>query len=796
MAATLDPTRRRARRRSRRTRSWVVAFGLLATGCALALAFPELWLAGPSARDERIPLRGGETPAYVRRDSYGIAHVSASAAPDVWAGLGFAEAHDRACQVEMLVRVAEGTLSEWLGDLPLGGGLDAVGLDHLARELGLVERAERSWQSADPETRHQLERFAEGANARLDHLGGRLPACFRVLAVRPRRWQPRDSLLLVELFGLVGQVPSLRAQAVAIDLIAALGRERALALLPPEVVVGLDDHAAGSRSTTREGDASRARATLDPLAPLSGSLLGSNAWVVDGRHSRSGSPLLASDPHVILDRAPTFWYLAHATAPEFDAEGLFLPGTPLLAVGHTRRLAWGSTSTLLRTGGVELVSAAAGTDEPGAAPPIVPRFGAAVEVRRRTLRGAPLLGGEELGFEESSALRVDLGTTDAARQLRGFRSLLTARGVADTDSATADAKAGPLSWALVLADVDGHIARRAAAPPPSEVDPYALVDPAAGRIVSANTAPPATTDRQPLAGHFELGYRAARIDALLAAEPRFGAEDFRRLQRDAATGLASDLLPGILADLANRPDLATARNTLASWDGHCDRESPGCALFELTQEALAPCAFADELGAARWQRLASVSDLATKALLGIWREPTSPWWDDVATPGREARAECVVRAVTDAQGELVAEGGDQPDGWNWGAFHVVRIANPLALLPILGHRFEVGPYAHPGDRYTVDAAGYVRRSDGTRLATLGPSSRFVIDLSEPTLGYFACSTGMSEDPFSGYAWNLTDPWLAGELFVESLDGPREVRATVTLEPDPRTSPLTSTAAAP
>ena len=32
------------------------------------------------------------------------------------------------------------------------------------------------------------------------------------------------------------------------------------------------------------------------------------------------------------DRAPTLWYLAHVEGPGVNAEGLFLPGTPLLAV--------------------------------------------------------------------------------------------------------------------------------------------------------------------------------------------------------------------------------------------------------------------------------------------------------------------------------------------------------------------------------------------------------------------------------------------------------------------------------
>ncbi|MFN7951843.1 MAG: penicillin acylase family protein [bacterium] len=770
-----DPANRPPPRRALRFTMRIVGASLAVA--AVALAFPEAWLAGPPARDERIAIGETVAPVYVRRDPYGIAHVAATDESDVWAGLGFAQAHDRACQVEMLVRVAEGTLSEWLGDLPLGAGLDAVSLDRLARELRLVERADRAWQSADPETRRELERFAAGANARLTHLEAHWPACFRVLAVRPRPWRPRDPLLLLELFGLVGQVPSLRAEAVALDLVAALGRERAFALLPPEILVDLADPV-----ISRAAHPSPALVPLAALSPLSDSMLGSNAWVVDGRRSRSGAPLLAADPHVILDRAPTFWYLAHVAAGTIDAQGLFLPGTPLLAVGHSRRLAWGATSTLLRTGGVQQVAESSVVDDAAPSPPIVPRFGSAVEVTRRTVRGAPVLAAEAVGLDPGTALRVDLGATDAARQLRGFRALIDAHDVAATDSAAAALRAGPLSWTLMLADTQGHIARRAAAPIAGGADPYALLDPPEARIVAANTAPPAAPGSSPRPGHFELGYRAARITEALDARPRHGAEDFRRLQLDVATGLASELLPALLADLAGRSELAVARAALASWDGRCERESPGCALFELTQEALPRCAFADELGSDRWQRFASVGDLPTKALLRIWPDAASPWWDDLATPARETRGDCVAQAVAEARAELTAEGGDEPDGWNWGAFHVVRIANPLALLPILGHRFEVGPYAHPGDRYTVNAAGYVRRSDGTRLATLGPTSRFVIDLAQPELGYFASSTGMSEDPFSGYAWNLTDPWLAGELFVESLNGPREVRATVVLEP--------------
>ena len=48
--------------------------------------------------------------------------------------------------------------------------------------------------------------------------------------------------------------------------------------------------------------------------------IGSNNWVVDGRHTVSGKPLLANDPH-LGHNSPALWYFAHLSAPGLDAIG-------------------------------------------------------------------------------------------------------------------------------------------------------------------------------------------------------------------------------------------------------------------------------------------------------------------------------------------------------------------------------------------------------------------------------------------------------------------------------------------
>ena len=70
----------------------------------------------------------------------------------------------------------------------------------------------------------------------------------------------------------------------------------------------------------------------------------SNNWVVDGKHSASGKPLLANDPHLDFG-APGPWYLARLKTPGTDIAGATAAGVPLVVIGHNDHIAWGFTTT-------------------------------------------------------------------------------------------------------------------------------------------------------------------------------------------------------------------------------------------------------------------------------------------------------------------------------------------------------------------------------------------------------------------------------------------------------------------
>ena len=72
---------------------------------------------------------------------------------------------------------------------------------------------------------------------------------------------------------------------------------------------------------------------------LSGPRMSSSAWVVDGRFSASGKPLLANDLHLKLT-APSQLLLLHLVCPSYEAIGAAFAGTPFIISGHNRQIGW------------------------------------------------------------------------------------------------------------------------------------------------------------------------------------------------------------------------------------------------------------------------------------------------------------------------------------------------------------------------------------------------------------------------------------------------------------------------
>lgn len=335
------------------------------------------WLAG-AAWAAAIP--GLRAPVRVVWDSNSIPNIFAENDSDAAAALGYLHARDRFFQMDLLRRQASGTSAELLGPA-------ALPADIRARTLGLRRAAEASWEVHQPMVRSLLEAYARGVNAWLRDPATEWPPEYRELELTRAaipEWTPIDSLTVAKALAFQLSFDAELDIALTLGLAAAeqAGRrggfdgtklffEDLMRAAPFDPSVSIPGFLA-SRTTRAKVRALTAEkpgrliAHLHPetlelarrylegaeRAPLFEGTLGrraaSNWWVLSGRLTATGFPMLASDPHLSLS-TPPIWYEAHlivAADPErgpMNVAGVTLPGVPGVILGCNDRLCWGAT---------------------------------------------------------------------------------------------------------------------------------------------------------------------------------------------------------------------------------------------------------------------------------------------------------------------------------------------------------------------------------------------------------------------------------------------------------------------
>jgi penicillin amidase len=317
---------------------------------------------------------------------------------------------------------------------------------------------------------------------------------------------------------------------------------------------------------------------------------------------------------------------------------------------------------------------------------------------------------------------------------------------------------------------------------PEEFIPQAT-NPVEGFLASANNDQFGTTlDNDPLndpvylSFAYDIGFRAERIQDLLSNRAnvrppgaKITAADMSRYQYDHSSKEAARLLPFLFAAADARPDLvdaemAAAIERLRAWsedtpesppydarsgiDAHdlrddvAPRPTPVSAeeradavatsIFAAWETRLGPAVFDDDFAGSGIG--SPTGEDATKALLHILEdidrtEPgfqvhtKSMLWDNKQTPQIETRDEILLTALRDGVAFLHSKfPSAAPEDWLWGKIHKVRFEHFIGQAGL--HIFDLGPFAAPGARYTVNPADY---DLGTNDFTIsgGPSQRFV-----------------------------------------------------------------------
>ena len=581
------------------------------------------------------------------------------------------------------------------------------------------------------------------------------------------------------------------------------------------------DAAAGWASVGHLGTTIAALAGFDDGQGLVGTHgVGSNDWVVSGAHTTTGKPVLANDPHLGYSM-PSVWIMnglhcrTVSAACPWDVVGVSFPGAPAVILGHNSRIAWGVTNV-----GPDVEDLFRETVDPKdpthylykgqslafdtRTETIKVAGSADVTVEVRSTVHGPVLNGvdDRLATEAPIALHwTALAETDLT--LQAFFRV----DVAGDFTAFRDALKvyGSPSQNFVYADVDGHIGYQLPGKLPIRggattgdrvregasgtqdwtgyvpfTDLPWQYDTPSGVIVTANNAAVDSGYKYFLGDDWDPGYRAQRIlDRIKAAGAAYSADVARSIQSDTTVLRAAAVVDGIRA---LRPVPATADGRLlaeriAAWDGTCGVDSKGCAAYMTAEYTLQRALFDDELGPLAAEYVGSTD--SWQALIADLRDPSSPWWDDVTTPGVETAQGVVSAALDHAALQLRQQFGD-PSRWTWGRLHTVAFKEgtlgssgigPLewyfgtSPIPVAGadgavdNTFYQFSRAYPDpDRPTAPVADL----RGTFAVTNGPSYRFTIDLGDLDGARIVITTGESGNPFDRHYGDMIAMWARGE----------------------------------
>ena len=210
-----------------------------------------------------------------------------------------------------------------------------------------------------------FEEYALGVNAAIAAAGRwKRPIELQLLGVRPDPWTPIDSLAIGKLFAWrLGENHS--AELLRYALAQELGPRAAELWPPPRWAPQILLVAVRGRKSNVQGPGRRespeSRVATADFSTLDFGLwtstwtstglewlfpdhhAASNSWVLSGARTASGRPLLANDPHLVIEM-PSVWWEVHISAGALNVSGVTIPGIPFVIIGHNSRIAWGLTN--------------------------------------------------------------------------------------------------------------------------------------------------------------------------------------------------------------------------------------------------------------------------------------------------------------------------------------------------------------------------------------------------------------------------------------------------------------------
>lgn len=721
-------------------------------------------------KTKRISVKGPAPKGLtIMRDEAGVPHIHAESLTDLTWGMGYCQAIDRSSQLQLMRVIGQGRLCELLED-----NEDNFKIDCFFRRMNWSIEDHQQIGKLDTATREWCQALCDGINA---GFAAKKWSALKLLGFQPEPWRLSDIFLMLRMTSYLTLAQSqAEVERLFIELAQSDISTEKLATLFPIAPKTLD------RDLLSKIDLPERLVPPEKLwqtaAPR---MMASNNWVVSAERTQSGSPIMANDPHLEVNRLPNVWYEMALDCPEYRGLGYGMPGFPGLLIGRTPNISWGATYTFMDTVDSWIEHCKDGKYRRGK------RWQAFQERRELVKRkkhadeqivfyenAHGVLEGNPAG-EESYLLATAWSPAHyGAASLNANFALIQAKTVEQAMPVLGKIES---AWNWVIADDSGNIGYQMSGLCPKRhpdwngftpapgwdkdfdwqgfekpEDLPRSINPKEGYIVTANQDLNALGKCDPI--NMPMGdYRAKRIEHALAQSDKHTIDSNRQIQMDTYSLQANEYMT-ILSPIIEQHFAQTEEaRILRKWDLHYNEDSKGAVLFEAFYEALRKIVFGRYgFGERAFQHLDRETGLFIDFYQNFDRcllDASSAWFEDMSQ--EEAFSQAFQRISVKALPT------------HWGAQNRFQFTNILfkGKLPNwLG--FDSPEVAMIGGRATPHQ-GQIYQSAG-RLTSFAPSVRLVADMSERVL-HTRTAGGVSDNRFSAWYLSEQEGWLAGTLKV-------------------------------
>jgi penicillin amidase len=756
----------------------VLISGWVFRGYLLKRALPEY--------NGKFKLTGLKAKVDVYRDTFAIPHIFAQNEEDLYFVTGYLTAQDRLWQMDLLRRVTSGRLSEIFGE-------KLVKTDMLMRMLRIPNKSRKILAQTDSAVLKALKSYADGVNFYIEQNAKKLPPEFAILGYKPEKWEPEHSL------NLIGYIAwdlngSWNSEIFIHQISGKLSNDQVKEFIPD---IASQKKLIFSGINNDKGWCDEMAATSDHLKDLGLQVFhGSNNWVVSGKKTTTGMPILANDMHLGFG-APGVWYQIHQVVDgQLDVTGVLLPGQPFVVSGHNARIAWGLTNVM--NDDIDFYKETINPDDSNFykldgkwIPFVVKKEAIAVKGKdtvwaniRFTHRGPVISGMKEVKDEVISMRWVG---NEMSNEVRSIFYLNRAGNWNDFGEAMKTFIS--VSQNVAYADVDGNIGMYCCAGIPirksgnpmdifpgdtTASDWLGLVpfdelphsyNPPSGYAISANNR--TISDNYPyyISYWFDLSYRYNRILKFIENDSAISPARFEAIQTDQVSDLVVQY-KSILIDELSKSDKLSSSNkdiieSLKQWSGEYDASNSNAAIFETFYNKFIENLLSDELGENLYKTMLTDKIVLRNVFHNTWIKRGSVLCDNIKTPEVETFSDLTLRSFSQTVESLTKQFGEDRNKWVWGKLHTITFEHPLGKVKVLDKIFGLnrGPFPIGGSFHTV--APFTYKYFQPFSVTSGASQRHIYDVADWDKSMSVIPTGNSGIPSSPFYCDQTSLYLKG-----------------------------------